>query len=193
MCSILDAGNNEDWPAEFALVLADRPEATGLEKARARGVTTKMVHFRKFRGRRAEFDQELLRQLQDERIDWVVLAGFMRILSSEFLDAFPGRVLNIHPSLLPNYPGLNTHTRVLEAGDAVHGCTVHLVSEQLDMGPVLGQAEVPVLAGDTAETLRIRVLEQEHILYPEVVRRAICGQLLSDAQAADSGGKAETR
>ena len=142
---------------------------------------------------RAEFDQEILRQLQDERIDWVVLAGFMRILGSEFLDAFPGRVLNIHPSLLPNYPGLDTHTRVLEAGDAVHGCTVHLVSEQLDMGPVLGQAEVPVLDGDTADTLRIRVLEQEHILYPAVVRRAICGQLRSDAQDADNGGKEETR
>jgi len=193
MCSIIDAGRDEGWSAEFALVLADRPEAAGLEKARARGVATAMVHFREFRGRRPEFDRAILRQLQEARIDWVVLAGFMRILGSEFLAAFPGRVLNIHPSLLPLYPGLDTHARALDAGDAVHGCTVHLVSEELDLGPVLGQAEVPVLEGDTVETLRARVLVQEHILYPAVVRETISGQLRSDAQHANSSGKADTR
>jgi phosphoribosylglycinamide formyltransferase-1 len=177
MCAIIDTSRAEEWPAEFALVLADRPEAEGLAKAAARGIPTACVHYRDFAGRRPEFDRKLIEELRLARIDWVVLAGFMRILGAEFLAAFPGRVLNIHPSLLPKYPGLDTHARALAGGEVSHGCTVHLVSAALDAGPIVGQARVPVLEGDTAETLAERVLVQEHILYPEVVRQAISGQL----------------
>jgi len=177
MCAIVDASRAEGWPTEIALVLADRPEATGLERAAARGISTACVHYRDFRGRRAEFDLNLVEELRRSRVDWVVLAGFMRILGAEFLAAFPGRVLNIHPSLLPKYPGLNTHARALAGGEVDHGCTVHLVSDALDAGPIVGQARVPVLEGDTVETLAQRVLLQEHILYPAMVRKAISGQL----------------
>ena len=193
MCSIIDTCEAEGWPAEFAVVVADRPEAPGLEKAAQRGVPTATVHYRDFRDRRPDFDREIIEILHESRVDWVVLAGFMRILGGEFLAAFPGRILNIHPSLLPKYPGLNTHARVLEAGDASHGCTVHLVSRELDTGPILGQAQVPVLDGDTVESLRQRVLEQEHILYPAMVRKAVYGQVSSMFEPVEENGKVHSR
>ena len=189
MCSIIDTCRAEGWPAEFPVVVADRPEAAGLERAAQRGVPTVTIHYRDFHSRRPEFDREIVETLHEARVDWVVLAGFMRLLSGEFLAAFPGRILNIHPSLLPKYPGLNTHARVLEAGDANHGCTVHLVSEGLDTGPILGQVQVPVLDGDTVESLRARVLEQEHILYPSMVRKAVVGQVRPMLQPVDENGK----
>lgn len=175
MCSIIDTGREQDWPLDFALVLADRPEATGLGSAAERGVTTRTVHFRDYRDRRADFDRSLLDLLRSMDIDWIVLAGFMRILGEEFVAAFPQHILNIHPSLLPKHPGLDTHQRALDAGDALHGCTVHLVTAELDSGPVLGQAKVHVLPGDTPDSLKERVLKQEHILYPAVVKKTICG------------------
>jgi len=192
MCAIVDASRAEAWPAEFALVLADRPEAPGLAKAAARGIPTACVHYRDFRGRRPEFDREMIEELRRARIDWVVLAGFMRILGAEFLTAFPARVLNIHPSLLPKYPGLNTHARALASGEVAHGCTVHLVSAALDAGPIVGQARVPVFEGDTEQTLAQRVLVQEHILYPEVVRKAISGQLGLAANPVGATGEVKT-
>ena len=175
MCSIVDAAQEQSWPIDMALVLSDRPEAPGLDRAAERKIATHTVHYRDYRGRREDFDQELLQTLQGRDVDWVILAGFMRILGKDFVNAFPDRILNIHPSLLPKHPGLHTFRRVLEAGDKVAGCTVHLVNEDVDAGRILGQREVPVLPGDTEETLRARVLEQEHILYPVMVKKAICG------------------
>ena len=175
MCSIIDTAQEQSWPLSCVLVLSDRPEAPGLHRATERGIATRTVHYRDYRGRRTDFDSKLLEVLQEMDVDWVVLAGFMRILGRGFVESFPNRILNIHPSLLPKYPGLDTFKRALEAGDTVAGCTVHLVNEAVDAGPVLGQAGVPVLHGDTEDTLRARVLEQEHILYPAMVKRAVCG------------------
>jgi len=160
-----------DFPARPVLVLANDPAAAGLEKAAALGIPTAAVDHRPFRGDRAAFEAALLRLLLDAAPDIVCLAGFMRILTPEFTRLFAGRMLNIHPSLLPKYPGLHTHQRALDAGDTEAGCTVHEVIADLDAGPILGQARVPVLAGDSADTLAARVLEQEHRLYPEALRR----------------------
>ncbi len=164
--------------AEVALVLSNRPEAAGLEQARSFGLPTAVLDHRPYgRSRRTEFDAELALLLQAERVDWVVLAGFMRILGPEFTLPFAGRILNIHPSLLPRHPGLHTHERALEAGDTEHGCTVHLVDSSLDGGPILAQSRVPVFPNDDAETLADRVLEEEHRIYPLVVRAAVEGRL----------------
>ncbi len=178
MTAILDAAQRGQWPCTFALVLSNKESAAGLVSARERGISTAVVDHRPYgRARRAEYDAALVAVLQEHRVDWVVLAGFMRILSSVFTEAFSGRILNIHPSLLPLYPGLHTHQRALDAGDLEHGCTVHLVDASLDGGPILAQARVPILPGDTADTLSDRVLVQEHRLYPAVVRAAVGGDL----------------
>lgn len=178
MAAILATAEAEDWPCTFGLVLSNNASAPGLQTARERGIATAAVDHRPYgRARRAEYDAELVRLLREHRIDWIVLAGFMRILSSVFIDAFAGHILNIHPSLLPLYPGLHTHQRALDAGDDEHGCTVHLVDASLDGGPILAQARVPILDGDTPDTLADRVLVQEHRLYPAVVRAAVLGEL----------------
>lgn len=158
--------------AEPALVLADKASAGGLATATATGIPTASVEAR---GDKAAFEAALQAELEAAKVDLVCLAGFMRILSGRFVAAWPGQILNIHPSLLPLFPGLRTHARALEAGVAVHGCTVHEVVEALDAGPILGQAVVPVHAGDTAETLAARVLEREHTLYPHVLARVVAG------------------
>jgi phosphoribosylglycinamide formyltransferase 1 len=160
-----------DHPARPALVLSNVPGAGGLAKAAARGVPTAVIDHRAFRGDRAAFEAELERALAAARPDIICLAGFMRILTPGFVDRYAGRMLNIHPSLLPLYPGLDTHARALAAGDAEAGCTVHEVTRDLDSGPILGQARVKVLPGDTAADLAARVLEAEHRLYPAVLRR----------------------
>ncbi len=178
MAAILDAADAGKWPCTFGLVLSNKASAAGLQTAQERGIATAAVDHRPYgRARRAEYDTELVRILREHRIDWVVLAGFMRILSSVFIEAFEGRILNIHPSLLPLYPGLHTHQRALDAGDDEHGCTVHLVDASLDGGPILAQARVPILEGDTPDSLADRVLVQEHRLYPAVVRAAVRGEL----------------
>jgi phosphoribosylglycinamide formyltransferase 1 len=164
-----------DHPAEPVLVLSNRPDAGGLAKAAALGVRTAVVDHRPFKGDRAAFEAALQEALLAARPDILCLAGFMRILTPDFTRAWAGRMLNIHPSLLPKYPGLGTHARALEAGDAEVGCTVHEVTEDLDAGPILGQARVPVLPGDTPETLAARVLGEEHRLYPAVLRRFAAG------------------
>ena len=136
MLAILDSAEAEGWDVEFSLVLSNRPGAAGLDLAAARGVPTDVVNHRSFgRGQRHLFDAALAQRVLDSGADWVVLAGFMRILGNEFLRHFEGRVLNIHPSLLPRFPGLDTHRRALEAGEALHGCTVHRVDASLDGGP----------------------------------------------------------
>lgn len=164
-----------DHPARPVLVLANDPAAGGLEKARARGIPTAVVDHRPFKGDRAAFEAELLKPILNAGADLVCLAGFMRVLTAGFVGHFAGRMLNIHPSLLPKYPGLHTHQRALDAGDTQAGCTVHEVTPVLDDGPILGQARVPVWPGDTAETLAARVLVQEHALYPAVLRRYAAG------------------
>jgi phosphoribosylglycinamide formyltransferase-1 len=160
-----------DHPGRAVIVGANDPAASGLARARDLGVPGFAVDHRGFKGDRAGFEAALLEPLLAAEPDILCLAGFMRILTPEFVRRFHGRMLNIHPSLLPKYPGLHTHRRAIEAGDAEAGATVHLVTAELDAGPILGQASVPVLSGDTEETLAARVLTQEHRLYPEVLRR----------------------
>jgi phosphoribosylglycinamide formyltransferase-1 len=162
-------------PAEPALALANRADAGGLAKAQARGVATAVVDHRPHKGDRRAFEAELDAALRAARPDLICLAGFMRVLTPDFVAGWRGRMLNIHPSLLPLFPGLDTHRRALEAGCAVHGCTVHEVTGELDAGPILGQAVVPVLPGDDAAALAARVLRQEHRLYPAALRRAAAG------------------
>ena len=157
-------------PGHARLVLSNRPEAGGLARAQEMGVATEVLDHRPFGKDRASFETELYKILMAYEIDVICLAGFMRILGAEFVSAWRGRMLNIHPSLLPKYQGLHTHQRALAAGDALAGCSVHEVVPQLDAGPVLGQSEVPILPGDTAQDLADRVLEQEHLLYPKVLR-----------------------
>lgn len=164
-----------DHPARPCLVLSNDPQAAGLAKAQALGIPTAVVDHRAFKGDRAGFEAEFLKPLQEAQPDLIALAGFMRILSADFVRRFEGRMLNIHPSLLPKYKGLNTYARAIEAGDAEAGCTVHEVTAALDDGPILGQARVPVLSGDTPETLAARILPLEHQLYPLVLRRVVSG------------------
>jgi phosphoribosylglycinamide formyltransferase 1 len=160
-----------DHPARPCLVLANSDMAGGLEKARARGIATAVVDHRPYRGDREAFQTRLAEALDAARPDIICLAGFMRVLTASFTTRFAGRMLNIHPSLLPKYRGLNTHARVLQAGDTIHGCTVHEVTAELDDGPILGQAQVPVRPGDSPADLAARVLVAEHRLYPAVLRR----------------------
>lgn len=164
-----------DHPARPCLVLSNNAQAGGLAKASARGVPVAVVDHRPFKGDRAAFEAELIKPLIEAEADIVCLAGFMRVLTAGFTSRWQGRMLNIHPSLLPKYKGLHTHERALKAGDTEHGCTVHEVTAVLDDGPILGQARIPVLPGDTAESLAARVLEQEHLLYPAVLRRFAVG------------------
>jgi phosphoribosylglycinamide formyltransferase-1 len=161
----------KDRAAVPVLVASNNPAAQGLDRAAALGVPAAAVDHRAFAGDRAAFEAALLVPLLAARPDIVCLAGFMRVLTPGFVDRFRGRMLNIHPSLLPNYPGLHTHARALAAGDREAGCTVHEVTPVLDDGPIRGQAHVPVLPGDTESTLGARVLAMEHRLYPAVLRR----------------------
>lgn len=164
-----------DHPARAVLVASNDPNAGGLTKAAAAGIATAAVDYRPFGKDRAAFEAELLRHIEAAEPDILCLAGFMRVLTPDFVQRFEGRMLNIHPSLLPKYPGLHTHQRAIDAGDTEAGCTVHEVTAVLDNGPILGQARVPVLAGDTADALAGRVLGQEHRLYPAVLRRYASG------------------
>ena len=163
-----------DHPAAPCLVLSNRPGAGGLAKAEALGVPTAVVDHKAYPGREA-FEAELDARLTDAGAEIVALAGFMRVLTPGFVEGWRGRMLNIHPSILPLFPGLDTHARALAAGMMVHGCTVHEVTPELDSGPILGQAVIPVEAGDTPETLAARLLVQEHRLYPAALRRFAAG------------------
>ena len=166
-----------ELPARAVIVGSNDPQAGGLAKAAAMGVPTFAVDHRAYKGDRPAFEAALLDPLLAAQPDILCLAGFMRILTPDFVARFTGRMLNIHPSLLPKYPGLHTHQRALDAGDTEAGASVHLVTPELDAGPILGQARVPVLPGDSAETLAARVLTQEHRLYPQVLRRFAQGDL----------------
>ena len=163
-----------DHPARPVLVASNDPAAGGLAKAAALGVPTTALDHRAYPSREA-FEADLARQIDAARTDIICLAGFMRILTPGFIRRYEGRMLNIHPSLLPKYPGLHTHARALAAGDSEAGCTVHEVTADLDAGPILGQARLPVLPGDTEDSLAARILTMEHQLYPAVLRRFAAG------------------
>lgn len=174
MVSLVDSMTG-DHPARAVLVLSNVPGAGGLAKAEARGIATAVVDHRDHKGDRPGFEAALTARLETAAPDVICLAGFMRILTPGFTARWAGKMLNIHPSLLPKYPGLHTHARALSAGDTEAGCSVHEVTEELDGGPLLGQARVPILPGDTPDSLAARVLVEEHKLYPEVLRRFVTG------------------
>lgn len=159
------------------LVASNVPGAAGVLRAAECGIATATVDHRVYHGDRAAFEAALIARINAVSPDIICLAGFMRVLSPTFISAFAGKMVNIHPSLLPKYPGLHTHQRALDAGDSVAGCTVHEVTALLDGGPILGQAQVPILPSDTADSLSARVLAQEHQLYPAVLRRLAAGNL----------------
>ncbi|HAM76111.1 MAG TPA: phosphoribosylglycinamide formyltransferase, partial [Alcanivorax sp.] len=167
--AILDAIDAGELPARVSLVLSNKAGAAGLARAERAGVPAQAIDHRGFPDR-ASFDQAMIERIDAHGADTVVLAGFMRILSPGFVRHYQGRLINIHPSLLPKYPGLNTHARALEAGDREHGCSLHFVTDELDGGPLIAQARFPVAANDTAETLSEKVQAREHRLYPQVLR-----------------------
>lgn len=173
--AILDAG----LPVEIAAVISNRPQAAGLAWARERGLPAVALDHTEFADREA-FDAQLADEVERHQPDLVVLAGYMRILSPAFIARFEDRLLNIHPSLLPAFPGLNTHQRALAEGVKIHGCTVHFVTAQLDHGPIVIQAAVPVRADDTPDSLAARVLAQEHRIYPQAVRWFAEGRLVNN-------------
>ena len=169
MEAVVRAAQAEQWPARIAAVISNKADAGGLAFAQSHGIATAVVANKDFASR-AEFDSALQQEIDRYAPDLVVLAGFMRILTPAFVAHYEGRLLNIHPSLLPLFPGLHTHQQALDAGETVHGATVHFVTAELDHGPVVAQASVPVLPGDTDTTLAARVLVQEHQLYPRAIR-----------------------
>lgn len=166
MEALLAAAQAPDYPAEIALVLSNSPDAAGLNHARDHGVPAIAIDHRRFGKDREAHERQIDQALKGADIQLVALAGYMRVLTPYLVTAWQDRMLNIHPSLLPAYPGLHTHARALAAGEAFGGCTVHLVTEGVDQGPVLGQARVPILPGDTETSLAARVLIAEHELYP---------------------------
>jgi phosphoribosylglycinamide formyltransferase-1 len=174
--SIIDACANPDFPASVKVVLSNEPDAYGLERATQAGIPTEIVPHKAHPSRK-EFEEAMQAVLAKYDIDLICLAGFMRVLTSDFVAKWEGRMLNIHPSLLPAYPGLHTHERVLANHEKESGCTIHFVTPGLDEGPTLLQKRVPVLQNDTAETLAARVLEQEHIAYPEAIRLLALGKV----------------
>ena len=179
MEAIVEACAREGWSAQVAAVISNRADAGGLAFAAARGIATAVVDHRAFASREA-FDAALAEAVDAHAPDLVLLAGFMRILTPVFVERYAGRLMNIHPSLLPLFPGLHTHRRAIEAGCKLAGATVHFVTADLDHGPIVAQAVVPVLADDTEDTLAARVLAREHVLYPRSVRWFVSGQLQVD-------------
>ena len=176
MEAIVRACSDEAWAAQVAAVIANRPDAAGLAFAASHGIATAVVDHRQFPDRDS-FDAALAEQIDGFAPDLVVLAGFMRVLTAGFVDHYAGRMLNVHPSLLPSFPGLKTHQQALDAGVRLHGASVHFVTSQLDHGPIVMQSAVPVETGDTPATLAERVLATEHIIYPRAVRWFVEGRL----------------
>ncbi|MEM8752456.1 MAG: phosphoribosylglycinamide formyltransferase [Pseudomonadota bacterium] len=187
MVALLDAMADPDYPAEAALVLSNDPAAPGLALAAERGVATASVDHRPFRGDRAAFEAALGEALTEAEVDLVCLAGFMRILTGDFVEAWRDRMVNIHPSLLPAFKGLDTHARALAAGVAFHGCSVHLVRAEMDDGPILGQASLTVRPGEDADALAGRVLALEHRLYPAALAAYLRGETRIEGEAIAPG------
>lgn len=176
MASLIAAAQAPDYPAEIVLVAANRPDAPGLATASGHGIATRALDHRAYPSR-AAFDAALQAELAAADIDLVCLAGFMRIFSAGFVEAWAGRMINIHPSLLPLFKGVHTHEQALAAGVRLHGCTVHYVVPELDAGPIIAQAAVPVRPGDDADALAARILVQEHRLYPQALALVASGQV----------------
>lgn len=182
MATLIAASKDADYPVEFVGVIADQKTAGGLAKAEAAGVPAIAFERRDYASK-AEHEAAILAHLASLDLDLVCLAGYMRVLSGDFIGAWRGRIINIHPSLLPLFPGLHTHQRAIEAGAKLAGCSVHFVTEGVDEGPLVAQAAVPVLEGDTAETLSARVLKAEHKLYPAALRKVAAGDFRTDDAA----------
>lgn len=176
MEAIMRTAAADRWPVQIAAVISNKPGAGGLEVARSAGIPIVVVNHRDYPDR-AEFDAALAAVIEPYQPDLVVLAGFMRILTAGFVNHFAGKLINIHPSLLPSFPGLDTHQRAIDAGVKFHGATVHFVTDELDHGPIIAQAVVPVHEDDDEASLAARLLEQEHIIYPRAVRDLLEGRL----------------
>ena len=172
---LIDACAREDYPARIVAVISNRPEALGLERAREAGIAAIAIDHKAYETRE-DFEAALDAALREAGAEFVCLAGFMRILTEGFVNTWEGRMINIHPSLLPKFKGVDTHARAIAAGESEHGCTVHWVTPGMDEGPVIAQARVPILPGDTPETLAARVLVEEHRLYPEALKSALRDQ-----------------
>lgn len=175
MAALIEAAKAADYPAEIALVVSNVPDVAGLERAREAGIIAVVVDHKPFGKDRAAFEAALQKLLDEHRIDLICLAGFMRLFTAEFVERWSGRMLNIHPSLLPLFPGLDPHGQALRAGVKTSGATVHFVIPETDAGPIIAQESVPVLPDDTSDTLAARVLEAEHRIYPQALRQVIEG------------------
>ncbi|NJC87547.1 MAG: phosphoribosylglycinamide formyltransferase [Desulfuromonas sp.] len=180
--AIIDRCQDHDFPAEIAVVIANNPDAGALERARQAGIPVRCINHRAFAGREA-FDTALVAALREADVQLVVLAGFMRIITRVMLDAFPQRIINIHPALLPAFPGLHVQQQAIDYGARFSGCTVHFVDGGVDTGPIIIQAVVPVFPGDTADTLAARILEQEHKIYPRAIQLIAQGRVLVEGRA----------
>ena len=177
MTALIEAAKAKDYPAEIVVVISNRPDAAGLTRAQQAGIATALIDHTAFGKDRKAFERALDAELQSRRIDIVCLAGFMRLLTPWFVGRWTGRMINIHPALLPQFKGLDTHRRALEAGVAQHGATVHFVSAGMDEGPIILQKSVPVLGSDSEATLAARVLEVEHEIYPQALRMVAEGRV----------------
>ncbi|TWA87595.1 phosphoribosylglycinamide formyltransferase-1 [Azospirillum brasilense] len=190
--ALIDACAAPDFPAEIALVLSNKADAYGLERAASAGVPVAVVSHRDFPGDKRAFEEAMDARLRAAGVELVCLAGFMRLLSPWFVERWHDRMINIHPSLLPSFKGLDTHQRALDAGVRFHGCTVHYVRSEMDEGPIIAQAAVPVLPGDDADRLSARVLEAEHRLYPQALRLIAEGRArVEDGRVTLSGPAAD--
>ncbi len=176
LAALLRAARHPDYPAEIVLVISNNPDASGLKIAGAAGVTTAVINHRPYRKDRAGHETAIAAALDAAKIDLICLAGYMRLFTATMVQKYKGRILNIHPSLLPAFPGLDTHARALAAGVKLHGCTVHGVTDKVDDGPILAQAAVPVLPGDTEAALADRVLAQEHVIYARALALFASGE-----------------
>jgi len=192
MASLIAAAKDDAYPAEIAVVVSNRPDAAGLARASAQGVATKVVDHRPYGKNRAAFESELQQVLDGHRVEFICLGGFMRLFTADFVQHWQGRMLNIHPALLPSFPGLDPHGQALRAGVKISGATVHFVIPETDAGPIVAQSAVPVRDDDTAETLAARVLAVEHRLYPLALRlvvegraRVVDGRCVVDGISAD--------
>ena len=192
MMALVEAARAKDYPAEIVSIIASRPDAAGLAWAKAQGLPTVAVDHKSYATREA-FDETVHAALVEARTDLIALAGFMRIQSAAFVQKWQGRQLNIHPSLLPLFKGLHPHKQALDAGVKISGCSVHFVTEEMDSGPIIAQAAVPVLDGDTPETLAERILVAEHKLYPHALALVASGRAILDGGRVRSGSTASRR
>ena len=190
MAALVDAAKAENFPAEIAVVISNKGDAAGLEKAKAAGISTLVIDSKSFGKDRAAFEEKLQAALDENHIELICLAGFMRLFTAEFVQRWHGRMLNIHPSLLPSFPGLDPHGQALRAGVKISGATVHFVIPETDAGPIVMQGAVAVLDDDTAETLAARVLDIEHRIYPDALRLVATGGTQLDGDICKTSANA---